>query len=102
MPLAASTAASTSASLSCFVGFSLFGFTVPILLGSNMIVSGGSLSSRARISFSLLCLEVSNGFATHESKLGSPAPGIRILDQPVECPIPKTSSYGRNINFPTW
>ncbi|GMQ02887.1 hypothetical protein CsSME_00048917 [Camellia sinensis var. sinensis] len=104
MLLAAPMAASISASLSCLLGFSLFlvGFTVPIFVGSSKIVSGGSLSRRERTSFSLRCLDVSNGFATQESKLGSPDPGIIIDDQPMECPMPKTSSYGRNNTLFTW
>ncbi|KAF4384953.1 hypothetical protein F8388_010551 [Cannabis sativa] len=92
--LAASIAASISASFSCFVRFFSFGgLTEPMFVGSNMIVSGGSLSRRERTSFSLRCLDVSNGLATQESKLGSPEPGTRMLDQPIECPTPKTSSY---------
>lgn len=47
--------------------------------GSKQIKLAGILSRRALISASLRCLFVRNGFASYESKFGSPEPVLREI-----------------------
>mmetsp|Transcript_8702 Transcript_8702/g.26762 ORF Transcript_8702/g.26762 Transcript_8702/m.26762 type:complete len:236 (-) Transcript_8702:951-1658(-) len=68
--------------------------TLPNMLGSSVMVSGGSFSRSATTSDSRRCSLVSYGLASKASKLGSPAPGTNIDVYPLECPMPSTSSKG--------
>lgn len=52
-------------------------------------------------SASLLCDLDWNGFASRESKFGSPAPGTNRLVKPTAVPTPRTSSYGQKFRLAT-
>ena len=55
-----------------------------------------TLSNKPLTSLSVLAFLFSNGSASLLSKLGSPLPGTKILDNPAECPIVRISWNGVN------
>lgn len=61
---------------------------------SNITFSNNALTSASR-----LCDFDWKGFASRESKLGSPAPGTNKLVNPLAVPTPNTSSYGQKLKL---